>query len=83
MARAAHPGSADAVVCVSEPAADDLRQRGIADPFLVRNGADPELLAAADPESVADLLDPERVSLVYTGRFGSTGRDPGTLLEAL
>lgn len=75
--------AADAVVCVSEPAAADLRARGIADPILVRNGADPELLEAADPASVADLLHPERVSLVYTGRFGSTGRDPGPLIEAL
>ena len=76
-------GTADAVVCVSEPAAADLRERGIAEPVLVRNGADPELLGAADPSSVADLLDPERVSLVYTGRFGSTGRDPRALLTAL
>jgi glycosyltransferase involved in cell wall biosynthesis len=75
-------GAADAVVCVSEPAAADLRERGIAEPFLVRNGADPELLGAADPSSVADLLDPDRVSLVYTGRFGSTGRDPRALLTA-
>jgi glycosyltransferase involved in cell wall biosynthesis len=76
-------GAADAVVCVSEPAAQDMRERGISDPILVRNGADPELLEGADPASVADLLDPERVSLVYTGRFGSTGRDPGPLLEAM
>ena len=76
-------GAADAVVCVSEPAAADLRERGIADPILVRNGADPELLDAADPASVAELLDPERVSLVYTGRFGSAGRDPRGLLEGL
>ena len=75
--------AADVVVCVSAPAADDLRERQIADPILVRNGADPELLEAADLASVAGLLDPERVSLVYTGRFGSTGRDPGPLLEAL
>ena len=75
--------AADTVVCVSEPAAEDLRRRGIADPVLIRNGADPELLAAADPESVANLLDPERVSLVYTGRFGSPGRDPGALLNAM
>ena len=75
--------AADAVVCVSEPAAADLRARRIADPVVVRNGADPELLEAADPGSVADLLDPERVSLVYTGRFGSTGRDPGPMIEAL
>jgi glycosyltransferase involved in cell wall biosynthesis len=70
-------------VCVSEPAAADLRARSIADPLLVRNGADPELLGAADPASVAGLLDPDRVSLVYTGRFGSTGRDPRALLEGL
>jgi glycosyltransferase involved in cell wall biosynthesis len=75
--------AADAVVCVSEPAARDLRERRIADPILVRNGADPELLAGADPASVREILDPDRVSLVYTGRFGSTGRDPGALLEAL
>lgn len=76
-------GVADAVVCVSQPAADDLRSRGIADPVLVPNGADPELLAAADPASVEGLLDPERISLVYTGRFGSYGRDPAPLVEGL
>ncbi len=75
--------AADAVVCVSRPAADDLRARGIADPVLVRNGADPELLDAADPASVSELLDPARVSLVYTGRFGSAGRDPRPLVEGL
>jgi len=76
-------GSSDAVVCVAELAAADLRRRGIANPVVVRNGADPELLAAADPASVEGLLDPERVSLVYTGRFGSTGRHPGALIDAL
>ena len=76
-------GAADVVTCVSEPAAADLRARGIADPVLVRNGADPELLAAADPASIAGLLDPARVSLVYTGRFGSSGRDPRALVEGL
>jgi glycosyltransferase involved in cell wall biosynthesis len=74
-------GAADVVVCVSEPAAADLRARGIADPLLIRNGADTELLKAADPASVAELLDPTRVSLVYTGRFGSAGRDPAALVE--
>ena len=75
--------AADAVVCVAEPACRDLRDRGIADPILVRNGADPELLDAADPASVAELLDADRVSLVYTGRFGSAGRDPGALIEGM
>lgn len=76
-------GAADAVVCVSEPAAADLRARGIADPALVANAADPELLDAADPGSVAELLDSERTSLVYTGRFGSYGRDPRPLARGL
>jgi glycosyltransferase involved in cell wall biosynthesis len=75
-------GGADKVVCVSEPAAADLRRRGIADPLLIPNGWDPELAppAAAAPTG---LLDPERVSLLYTGRFGSYGRDPRPLIEAL
>ena len=76
-------GAADALVCVSEPAAADLRARGIAVPILVRNGADPELLEAAEPSAAASLLDPDRVSLVYTGRFGSTGRDPRPFVDAL
>jgi glycosyltransferase involved in cell wall biosynthesis len=76
-------GDADVVTCVSEPAAQDLRERGIADPELVPNGADPELLAAADPQSVSELLDPARISLVYTGRFGSFGRDPAQLVEGI
>ncbi len=73
---------ADAVVCVSEPAAADLRGRGIAEPVLIPNGWDPE--SAPDPAAVPDpILDPERVSLLYTGRFGSYGRDPRMLVEAL
>jgi glycosyltransferase involved in cell wall biosynthesis len=75
-------GAADAVVCVSRPAAEDLRGRGIAEPLLIPNGWDPE--AIADGETApTGLLDPERVSLVYTGRFGTYGRDPGPLVDAL
>ncbi|MQA75294.1 MAG: glycosyltransferase [Solirubrobacterales bacterium] len=75
-------GGADAVVCVSEPAAADLRRRGIADPALIANGWDPE--PAPTPSGApAALLDPERVSLVYTGRFGGYGRDPAPLVEGL
>lgn len=88
-------GSADAVVCVSRPAADDLRARLGIEPLLVPNGWDPETLEAAavtippakaeaTPEEANDgPLDPERVSLVYTGRFGGYGRDPRALVEAL
>jgi glycosyltransferase involved in cell wall biosynthesis len=75
-------GAADAVVCVSEPAADDLRRRGIAEPLLIPNGWDPEATGDAEPAPTG-LLDPERVSLVYTGRFGTYGRDPSALVEAL
>ena len=74
-------GAADAVVCVAEPAVDDLRRRGIADPMLITNGWDPE--AAPEVGPATGLLDPERISLVYTGRFGSYGRDPRGLVEGM
>jgi glycosyltransferase involved in cell wall biosynthesis len=75
--------AADRVVCVSRPAADDLRARLGIEPALVHNGWDPELAGEPPRAKVADLLDPERFSLVYTGRFGSYGRDPRPLLDAL
>jgi glycosyltransferase involved in cell wall biosynthesis len=73
--------AADAVVCVAEPAAEDLRRRGIADPMLITNGWDPD--AAPEPGPPTGLLDPDRVSLVYTGRFGSYGRDPQGLVDGM
>lgn len=74
-------GAADAVVCVSEPAAADLRRRQIAEPLLIANGWDPE---TAPPSGTAPtILDPERVTLLYTGRFGSYGRDPWPLVDGL
>jgi glycosyltransferase involved in cell wall biosynthesis len=77
--------AADAVVCVSRPAAEDLEHRLGIEPLLVPNGWDPDLTADVGEDSgeVAALLDPERVSLVYTGRFGSFGRDPRPLVEAV
>ncbi len=75
-------GGADALVCVSEPAAEDLRARGIADPTVIPNGWDPES-APDGPAEPTGLLDPGRVSLVYTGRFGTYGRDPRPLVEAM
>jgi glycosyltransferase involved in cell wall biosynthesis len=74
--------SADAVVCVSEPAAEDLRRRGIAEPVLIPNGWDPGSVEAVDAAPTG-VLDPDRVSLVYTGRFGTYGRDPGSLVDGL
>jgi glycosyltransferase involved in cell wall biosynthesis len=78
--------AAEVVVCVSRPAADDMRSRVGADVHLVPNGWDPDLApreGGPEEAQVAPLLDPERVSLVYTGRFGSYGRDPRPLIEAL
>jgi glycosyltransferase involved in cell wall biosynthesis len=73
-------GAADAVVCVAEPAARDLRARGIADPEVIQNGWDPEAAGAAASSGVD--LDPGRISLVYTGRLGA-GRDPAPLVASL
>jgi glycosyltransferase involved in cell wall biosynthesis len=80
-------GAADVVVCVSRPAAVDLRERLGIEATLIPNGWDPDLgpedpgpPQAVDPLPVAD---PDRASLVYTGRFGSYGRDPHPLVEAL
>jgi glycosyltransferase involved in cell wall biosynthesis len=75
-------GGADAVVCVSRPAADDLRNRLGIEPALIPNGWDPDSEPAA-PGDGDELLDPARASLVYTGRFGSYGRDPEPLVRAL
>jgi glycosyltransferase involved in cell wall biosynthesis len=79
--------AADVVACVSRPAADDLRDRLGIDAALIPNGWDPDLgpedpgrPEAMDP---LPLADPDRASLVYTGRFGSYGRDPRPLVEAL
>jgi glycosyltransferase involved in cell wall biosynthesis len=75
--------SAGAVVCVSRPAAEDLRSRLGIEPLLIPNGWDPDLAGMEDGSRATELLDPDRVSLVYTGRFGSYGRDPRPLVRAL
>jgi glycosyltransferase involved in cell wall biosynthesis len=75
--------SADAVVCVSRPVADDLRMRLGIEPRLVPNGWDPDLVEPRPQAHAMDILDPERRSLLYTGRFGSYGRDPKPLVQAL
>ncbi len=77
-------GAADRVVCVSEPAAADLRDRGIADPLVIANGWDPDQDPGADAIAAArGVLDGGRTSLLYTGRFGSYGRDPAPLVEGV
>ncbi|MGH2963837.1 MAG: glycosyltransferase [Solirubrobacterales bacterium] len=75
--------AADEVVCVSRPVAADLERRLGLEAHLIPNGSDPDLVETVQDDDATRLLDPERVSLVYTGRFGSYGRDPGPLLRAL
>ena len=75
-------GGADVVVCVSKPAADDLRARGVADPLLIPNGWDPETAPNETAEHIGGF-DPERKTLLYTGRFGTYGRDPRGLIEGI
>jgi glycosyltransferase involved in cell wall biosynthesis len=75
--------AADAVVSVSRPAADDLRERLGIEPLLIPNAWDPDLEAPGAGDDATRILDPERTSLVYTGRFGSYGRDPAPLVRAL
>jgi glycosyltransferase involved in cell wall biosynthesis len=79
---------ADVITVVSTPAGDDLANRLALDSMLVPNAWDPDLAdelqgAGAAGEIAQRLLDSERISLVYTGRFGSYGRDPGGLVRAL
>ena len=77
-------GEADIVTCVSRPAADDLRDRLGIEAMLVPNGWDPDAAGAAGHAAEpTGLLDPGRVSLVYTGRFGSYGRDPRALVDGI
>jgi glycosyltransferase involved in cell wall biosynthesis len=73
---------ADAVVGVTAPIADDLRDRyAPRRAAVITNGYDPELIPSdvnGDP-----LLDPDRHSIVHTGRMAVVGRTPRPLLEGL
>lgn len=72
---------ADALVAATEPIAADLRDRFPGRVELITNGFDPEQTA---PDGEADpLLDPDRYSVVHTGRLSVSGRDPRPLFEAV
>lgn len=75
--------TADRVTVVERPVGDDFRHRLGVDAAYVPNGWDTELEADLGPGHGPDL-DPERVSLVHTGKLsGAWGRHPGTLFEGL
>ena len=71
---------ADAATAVTAPIVDDLRQRFGVEVSLLRNGFDPEEDGAQDGDRV---LDPDRHSLVHTGRMAAALRSPKPLLDAL
>jgi glycosyltransferase involved in cell wall biosynthesis len=73
-------GRADALVGVTRPIVDDLRQRLGIRAELITNGFDPEEVPDADADG---LLDPDRLSLVHTGRLGAARSTPRPLLDAL
>lgn len=70
---------ADAVIGVTKPIADDLRERLEVRTELITNGFDPEeAVATAD-----GLLDPGRRSFVHTGRIAAARSTARPLTEAL
>jgi glycosyltransferase involved in cell wall biosynthesis len=73
-------GRANAVVGVTKPIADDLRERLGVRAELITNGFDPEEIPVGEADG---LLDPDRLSLVHTGRLGAARSTPKPLLDAL
>jgi glycosyltransferase involved in cell wall biosynthesis len=74
-------GRADAVTTVQPEVARDLRERLGIDATVVPNGWDPE--GVESPSAATGLLDPDRVSLVFTGQLAGAWRDPEPLVRAL
>lgn len=72
---------ADAVVGVTQPIVQDVRERLGTDALLITNGYDPEEMQSAIEAN--DLLDPTRCSLVHTGRLSLSHISVQPLLEAL
>ena len=70
---------ADALVAVTQPIADDLSRRFDRPATVLTNAFDPAEIADGDK----GLLDPDRFSVVHTGRMAYAGRSPAPLLEAL
>jgi glycosyltransferase involved in cell wall biosynthesis len=74
-------GSADAVIGISAPLAEDAARRFGVRAEVITNAFDPE--EAVDEGAADGLLRPGRHSLVHTGRMAVSGRSPTPLLEAV
>ena len=73
---------ADAVIAVTGPIVEDLRERLGLDAMLITNGYDPDDVSS-EPRRPDPLLSPERHSLVHTGRLSLSGISIRPLLEGL
>jgi hypothetical protein len=71
---------ADALVAVTEPIADDLFRRFGRPATVLTNAFDPEEVTNGGDSG---LLDPDRFSVVHTGRMAYAGRSPRPRLEAV
>jgi glycosyltransferase involved in cell wall biosynthesis len=71
---------ADAIVGITQPIAEDLQQRYGVSAVAITNGFDPEERVSTNANG---LLDPNRHSLVYTGRIAYSGLTPAPLVNAL
>jgi glycosyltransferase involved in cell wall biosynthesis len=71
---------ADALVGVTEPIAGDLSTRFGRPATVLTNAFDPDERPDGDESS---LLDPDRFSIVHTGRMAYAGRTPVPLLDAV
>ena len=74
-------GTADAVVGISAPLAEDAAGRFGVRAEVITNAFDPE--EAVDEAAADGLLLPGRHSIVHTGRMAVSGRSPAPLLEAM
>jgi glycosyltransferase involved in cell wall biosynthesis len=72
--------SADALVAVTKPIADDLSRRFDRPATVLTNAFDPEERADGGH---SELLDAKRFSVVHTGRMAYAGRSPLPLLDAV
>ena len=72
---------ANAMIGVTEPIVADLKERLGANAVLITNGFDPEEVPPGD--GVTSFLDPDRHSLVHTGRMEAARSSPAPLLAAL
>lgn len=76
--------SADRVTAVTAPIARDARERlGAEHATTISNGFDLEELAELAGPPPEGLIDPDRHTLLYTGRLGYAKRSPKALLDGL